>query len=63
MDKRVDLMTAPYLGQFITADTVGVTLGDERHIIVRLAEDGSRRIVDVAYKFCTSKRANMGRCS
>ena len=39
-------MTAPYLGQIFDADTADVTPGETRYIIVRLAPDGSRRIVD-----------------
>ena len=40
-------MTAPALGLIFDAETVGVELGTEDWIIVRLAPDGSRRIVDV----------------
>ena len=39
-------MTAPTLGQIFDADTADVTLGSTEYIIVRLAPDGSRRIVD-----------------
>ena len=41
-------MTTPYLGQSITADTVGITL-DEQYIIVRLSSDGTRRITDAQF--------------
>ena len=40
-------MTAPYLGQIFDADTVGVELGTEDWIIVRLDPSGSRLILDV----------------
>ena len=36
---------APYLGQFVDADTE-VDLGGVSYYLVRLASDGSRRILD-----------------
>ena len=38
-------MAIPYLGQFITADLEGIDLPDV-FVIVRLASDGSRRVID-----------------
>ena len=49
-------MTAPYLGQIFDADTVGVELGTEDWIIVRLQSNGSRGIVDVHYSGLSSNR-------
>ena len=47
-------MTAPYLGQMFDADTVGVTLGSDDWLIVRLDPDGSRRIVHASNMFLGS---------